>query len=106
MEQNLKLLAQRMKALSNENRLALYLKILQHEQTVLDSSADCGNCMISEIAAKFNLGAPTISHHIKVLEAAGLIIVKKHGKFISASVNQDSHQMAMRMFHVRPIDSQ
>lgn len=105
MEHNLKLVAQRMKALSNENRLALYLKILYHEQTMPELNASCA-CMISEIAAKFNLGAPTISHHIKVLEAAGLIIVKKHGKFISASINQDSHQMAMDLFHVRPIDAQ
>ncbi|MGL4766888.1 MAG: ArsR/SmtB family transcription factor [Formosimonas sp.] len=103
MEQTLKQLARQMKALSNENRLALYLKILHHEHSALRLDKPCV-CMISDIAAHFNLGAPTISHHIKVLEAAGLIEVHKHGKFISARINQDSHALAMRMFHVQPID--
>ena len=99
-----KQLVRQMKALSNEYRLKMYLKILEHEQTTIETHKEC-TCLISDIAAKFKLGAPTISHHIKTLESAGLIEVEKHGKFISARINQDAHQLAMRAFRVRPLDN-
>lgn len=82
----------------------MYLKILEHEYTL---TADCPrSCLISEIAARFNLGAPTISHHIKTLEQAGLINVQKQGKFITATINQEMHQRAMSAFRVRSIDTE
>lgn len=36
------------------------------------------------------LGAPTISHHMKELENAGLITTERKGKYLSARVNPDT----------------
>jgi len=36
-----------------------------------------------------NIGAPTISHHLKELSAARLIFTEKRGKFLVAKVNQE-----------------
>ena len=74
------------KALSNENRLQLFLEILNNEKVSIND--DEHECIISEIASKFKIGAPTISHHIKELESAGLIHTDKIGKLITARINK------------------
>ncbi len=38
----------------------------------------------------FTLTAPTISHHLKELANADLIITEKRGKFLVARVNRDT----------------
>lgn len=96
----LKQLVRQLKALANENRLALYLEILEHERLHLESES-C-NCLISEIATKLSIGAPTISHYIKTLEHAGIIETQKQGKFITASINQDARSRAMHFFKSMP----
>ncbi len=72
-----------MKALSNENRLELYLEIAR--RSGVDFATE--ECLISELRACWNLGAPTVSHHLKELASAGLIITEKRGKFVTARVN-------------------
>lgn len=95
-QEQLKLLARQMKALANENRLALYFEILEHERLQIDEAEPC--CLIREVATKLKIGAPTISHHVKVLEQAGVIKVQKQGKFITASINREARERAMRFF--------
>jgi ArsR family transcriptional regulator, arsenate/arsenite/antimonite-responsive transcriptional repressor len=36
----------------------------------------------TDIRECINVGAPTLSHHMKELETAGLVRSKKHGKFV------------------------
>jgi predicted transcriptional regulator len=38
---------------------------------------------------KLNIGAPTISHHLKELSNAGLIKTEKSGKFLVAHINRE-----------------
>ena len=83
-----------MKALSNENRLKLYLQIWRQEKIAVPDS----ECFVSDIAAKFNIGAPTISHHIKELENAELIKTYKIGKQITASVNEETRHYFLSSF--------
>ncbi len=96
----LKQLVRQLKALANENRLALYLEILEHERLQLESEP-C-NYLISEIATKLKIGAPTISHHIKTLEQAGIIESQKQGKFITACINQEARLRGMEFFKSMP----
>lgn len=73
------------KALSNPNRLELYLKIAQSHESDFDTD---GECSITNIMRCFNIGAPTISHHIKELANANLITTEKRGKFLICKVNK------------------
>jgi DNA-binding transcriptional ArsR family regulator len=98
---NLKQLVRQLKALANENRLALYLEIAAHDH--LSISPQKSHCLISGIAAKLKIGAPTVSHHVKVLEHAGLIQVQKQGKFITATINHEAREAVMRAFKLPQI---
>jgi ArsR family transcriptional regulator len=75
-----------MKALSNPNRLKLFLEILKKSES--DYEADECNCYISGIMNKLKIGAPTISHHLKELSNADLIITERKGRLLVARVNE------------------
>lgn len=47
-----------------------------------------GELCCGEVAKKFDVTQPTISHHLKVLFAAGLLSVRNQGKHRYTSVNQ------------------
>ncbi len=81
-----KQLAKVMKALSNENRLALYLEIARHEE----SDFEAPECAISDIVKLFGISPPTISHHLKELTNAELITTEKRGKYLVARINRDT----------------
>ena len=79
-----KQLAKVMKALSNENRLKLYLKIAKQEE----SDFEAQQCKLSDIVKLFGLSPPTISHHLKQLANAELITTEKRGKYRVARINK------------------
>jgi ArsR family transcriptional regulator, arsenate/arsenite/antimonite-responsive transcriptional repressor len=81
-----KKIAKVFKALSNPNRLELYLQIVEKQENCYE--ADCG-CLISDITKSLNIGAPTISHHLKELSNAELIFTERKGKFLVARVNEE-----------------
>ena len=81
-----KRIAKIMKALSNANRLELFLAISRKQQTEFEHDG----CMISDITCLFSLSAPTISHHLKELANAGLISTERQGRFVVAKVNEDT----------------
>lgn len=78
-------LAKAFKALSNPNRLQIYLEIMQRRQ--MDSKDVCG-CALTDFINSLNVGAPTVSHHIKELVNADLISVQRQGKFITCYLNE------------------
>ena len=83
---DVKEIAKVFKALSNENRLEIYFEIVKSNEKSFDAN---GGCFISGVITKLNIGAPTISHHLKELSAARLIFTEKRGKFLVAKVNQE-----------------
>lgn len=85
---NTKQIARIMKALSNPNRLELYLEILR--QCEASFKAETKECFVSEVISSFNIGAPTISHHLKELADAQLITTERKGKFLVARINEDT----------------
>jgi ArsR family transcriptional regulator, arsenate/arsenite/antimonite-responsive transcriptional repressor len=80
-----KKLAKIFKALSNQNRLELYLQIVKRFEASFEAEHECH---IAEIMDNFNIGAPTISHHLKELANAELIFTEKKGKFLVCKVNE------------------
>ncbi len=80
-------LARIMKALSNQNRLELFLDIARQS----DAGYMAGKgCFITDIACSFTIGAPTLSHHLKELVNAGLITTERQGKFLIARVVKET----------------
>ena len=78
-------LAKILKALSNQTRLELYLQIARQNEADFDTGSEC---FISDIVGSLNIGAPTVSHHLKELSNAGLISTERRGKFLTAIINK------------------
>lgn len=83
------------KALSNQNRLELYLKILEASDVGFSNDNEC---FISDIIHSLNIGAPTISHHIKELANAELITTEKKGKFLICRANKELSEEVSKLF--------
>lgn len=77
--------AQICKALGDSNRL----QIVQ----MLSNGEKCG-CKLLE---RFEITQPTLSHHMKILCACGLVEVRKEGKWSHYSLNCDTLR-AFRQF--------
>ncbi len=90
------LLAKAFKALSNESRLTIYRELLLRRKTALGPDCDSG-CLVFDIINKLNIGAPTISHHVKELVNAGLISVERDGKFLVCHL-EDSMREQLAVF--------
>ena len=75
-----------MKALSNPNRFEIFMEISKSNQ----SSYKDEECFVYDIIEKFNIGAPTISHHLKELSNADLISTERKGKFLIARINKET----------------
>lgn len=80
-------LAKILKALSHPNRLELYLEIAKKHEA---SFQTCCGCLVSDIIGSLNIGAPTISHHLKELANAGLIVTERRGKHLVARINEQT----------------
>ena len=73
------------KALSHPNRLELYLEIARNQESNFEPGDEC---LITDIIGALNIGAPTISHHLKELANADLITTERRGKFLVARINR------------------
>ena len=66
----------KIKALTDENRLAIMLA-LQHGEK-------CG----CELLEELNITQPTLSHHMKILSDSGLVDYYKDGKWMHYSISE------------------
>lgn len=85
------------KALSNPNRLELYLKIAESYESSYPNESEC---FVTDIIQSLNIGAPTISHHIKELANAELITTEKKGKFLICRVNKELVEEIIKLFNL------
>ena len=84
---DIKRIAKIFKALANENRLELFLEILKINEKSFET--DETECFITDIMGTLSIGAPTVSHHMKELTNAGLVITERKGKFLTAKINDE-----------------
>lgn len=80
-------MSKRFKALSNQNRLAIFEYLRLNE---LSCQCSGEGCCVGDIAQQFDLALSTVSHHVKVLKEAGLVKCEQRGQHISCTVNHEA----------------
>jgi ArsR family transcriptional regulator len=83
--------AEAFKALSNPNRLAIFLHLVSccPPGTSCNFHEEMKKC-VGDLGRGLNIGQPTISHHIKELRIAGLVHVEKKGKYTECWIDGDT----------------
>ncbi|WP_416181086.1 autorepressor SdpR family transcription factor [Chloroflexus sp.] len=79
-------------ALSDPTRRAILQMLNERDMTA------------GEIAARFAISAPSVSHHLSVLKAADLVTAERHGQYIvyrlNATVLQEVLSVLLDLFKV------
>ena len=79
-------LARMFKALGNPNRLRLFMNLLDESKLDL-AKGRVHDCFLVKLLGGLDLGAATVSHHVKELSDAGLIHTQREGKQLSCAVD-------------------
>ena len=87
------------KALANGHRLKIY-NILTSCCTPGSSCAsdEVFSCCVGDLDSQLDIAPSTLSHHLKELNRAGLINMKRDGKQVICSVNTDMMQQLQDIF--------
>jgi DNA-binding transcriptional ArsR family regulator len=73
-----------------ETSLLRILKALAEPQRLrmIQELAAAGELSCGQVGERFTLSQPTISHHLKILSEAGLLVVRREAQHAFVSVNQ------------------
>ena len=87
-------LANALKALGHPKRLEIF-------RMIVSSNTDAGfntacECPLARLMQKLKIGAPTVSHHLKELRNANLIVTERRGKNIFARINSETYAAVMK----------
>ena len=84
-------LSERFGALSNPNRLTIFLRIRDCCGPEDTCSADGGmSACVGDLSKGLGLAASTVSHHLKELRRTGLISMNRKGRKVECSVNAEA----------------
>ena len=78
--------ARMFRALGNPHRLRLFMNLLEESKLDL-AKGRIHDCFLAKLLAGIDLGAATVSHHVKELSDAGLIKTEREGKQLTCSVD-------------------
>ncbi len=92
-------LAMSFKALANPNRLRIY----QQLRNCCTPGTECAieeaaGCCVGELGTDLDIALSTLSHHLKELQRAGLVITRRRGKQIHCSVNPEMERILAEYF--------
>ena len=84
-DKNIDKFAEMFKALSNPNRLKIFMRLTSCCQpgtvaSIKSSTGEVGCACVGELGQDLGIVASTISHHIKELRQAGLIRMERRGQ--------------------------
>jgi len=88
------------KALSNKNRLQIFLQLLNSCKpgTVCSSETLNGFC-VGELGKNLSVAPSTLSHHIKELQHAGLITTQRRGQNVECFINTEKVAILKNLFN-------
>ena len=94
-DKNIEKFAEMFKALSNPNRLKIFLRLVSCCQpgtiTSINSSIESEGCAcVGELGQDLGIVPSTISHHIKELRRAGLIRMERRGQKIECWIDPET----------------
>jgi ArsR family transcriptional regulator len=94
-EKNIEKFSEIFKALSNPNRLRIFLRLVSTCQpgtyvNIKDNVEPEGCACVGELGKELGIVPSTISHHIKELRRAGLIRMERRGQKIECSVDPET----------------
>ncbi len=97
--QDLDKIAELFKALSNPNRLRVFLRLATccAPGTVCTASADMAAC-VGEIGREVDISPSTLSHHLKELRRVGLIKSERRGQNIACWIDPDTLRALAEFF--------
>jgi len=95
--------AEMFKALSNPNRLSIFLRLASCcvPGTTCDTDAEVCEC-VGKLGKDLGIAPSTISHHIKELRQAGLIRMERHGQNVECRVDPETLN-SLAMFFNQPV---
>src|SRR6266545_2364947 len=93
----------------DDEELVRVLKALAHPKRfrMVQEIAEAGELSCGEIGDCFAVAQPTISHHLKILTDAGVLLVKREGQHGLCSLNRELIEQAVavlpgRLFPAAP----
>jgi ArsR family transcriptional regulator, arsenate/arsenite/antimonite-responsive transcriptional repressor len=86
---DVKQLSKAFAALSNPNRLQLFLNLVEESRLDL-AKGRAHDCFLTKLLDNLSIGAPTVSHHVKELENAGLIETARQGKQLICTIRPEA----------------
>lgn len=86
---DVKKMARMFRALGNDNRLQIFMNLLEESRLDL-ARGRVHDCFLAKLLGGLDVGAPTVSHHVKELADAGLIDTQREGKQLICSVNPEA----------------
>lgn len=94
MKDDLQRLSEAFGALANPNRLRMFQQLRQKELECNGGDGGCSFsdpcCNVGELAADLDITPATVSHHLKELSRAGLVVATRRGRFIYCSINHQA----------------
>jgi len=90
-DKNIEKFAEMFKALSNPNRLKIFLRLISCCQPVTHTIIESEGCAcVGELGQDLGIVPSTISHHIKELRRAGLIRMERRGQKIECWIDPET----------------